>query len=263
VAASNRIEHVPADLVPHSYAEAVSRPNLGFPPSQCVQGAGDDSVPACVFGDTSASRTVVLYGDSHAGMWFHAFDDIAQRDGWKLVVLFKEGCPASLISVRLPLVAQDFTQCDAWHRNVLQRINALDPDVLVVTQEIDSAPDGTYFSPSQWQGAMQDLLTTAKAGRKVVLGDIPITPGPLCVSRFPKTVQQCSRPPGNGLHGYNGAERAAAQAAHATYVDVTPWFCARRCSSVIGNFNVYWNPYHVAVGYTEFLEGVLAHALGL
>ena len=65
------------------------------------------------------------------------------------------------------------------------------------------------------------------------------------------------------LTNYNNAERRAATASGARYISTTPWFCAKRCNAVIGNHDVYFNPYHVAVGYSEFLEGVLAESFNL
>jgi hypothetical protein len=62
---------------------------------------------------------------------------------------------------------------------------------------------------------------------------------------------------------YNAAERRAAQSVGATYVNTTPWFCSKTCSPVIGHFDVYWNDFHVAVGYSEYVEGVLGKAVGI
>jgi hypothetical protein len=73
-------------------------------------------------------------------------------------------------------------------------------------------------------------------------------------------VQACSGKPDSP---YNSAEKRAAASEGARYVDVTPWFCARACSPVIGDYDVYWNDTHVAVGYSQFLEGALATTLDL
>ena len=37
------------------------------------------TVPACTFGDSTGSHTMILYGDSHAAMWFVALDEIASQ----------------------------------------------------------------------------------------------------------------------------------------------------------------------------------------
>ena len=65
------ITTLPADLTPDAGRRAV---RLGGPPQPCWPSSG--SPPwACAFGDPTGSRTLVLYGDSHAGMWFYALND--------------------------------------------------------------------------------------------------------------------------------------------------------------------------------------------
>ena len=54
---------------------------------------------------------MVLYGDSHAGMWFRAIDGIATRAHWKLIVLFKPGCPANDLSVPPPGASSRRVEC--------------------------------------------------------------------------------------------------------------------------------------------------------
>ena len=58
-------------------------------------------------------------------------------------------------------------------------------------------------------------------------------------------------------------EHQAARTAGAGYINVIPWFCTTVCSSVIGNYDVYADHKHVAVGYTRFLEGAMTEALHL
>ena len=47
------------------------------------------------YGDLTAppSKTVVLFGDSHALMWFPALDNLAKQYGWHLIAQAKATCP--------------------------------------------------------------------------------------------------------------------------------------------------------------------------
>ena len=45
----------------------------------------------CLFGDPHGSRSMVLYGDSHSGMWFQTIDDVATAAHWKLWYLGEGG----------------------------------------------------------------------------------------------------------------------------------------------------------------------------
>ncbi len=268
VARSGAISTVPSDLdLPVAQAIAQPASNLGEPPasSGCVIGFTQSTAPACTFGDRAATRTIVLYGDSHAGMWFQALDDIAIRSHWKLVILFKSACPAALPTRTRGIPGKGDTRwqaCDEWHRYALARINRTGPELLVVTQNVSRAPDGYPYTPRQWQAGLQQFLgsVTASNTKKVVLGNIPTTGGPVCLAQHSDDVQACA---GHPITKYNEAEQRAAGLSGAGYVDVTPWFCRTTCSPVVGNVNVYFNTSHVSTPYTRFLETVLGQALGI
>ncbi len=267
VEASTHIRTVPSGLDP-PVAEAVTQPasNLGEPPPStgCVIAFAQSTAPPCTFGDRTSSHTMVLYGDSHAGMWFRALDDIATRYHWKLVVLFKSACPAGALPTwTRGTGGKDKTRwqtCDDWHRFAVTQINRIDPDLLILSQELNRNPKGLEYTPKQWQRGLQRLLGQVTAARttKVVLGNIPTSRGPVCLAQYVDDVQACG---GNPTTRYNKAELQAARLSDARYVDVTPWFCASTCSPIIGTMNVYFNTSHVAVGYTRFLENVLAQSL--
>jgi peptidoglycan/LPS O-acetylase OafA/YrhL len=269
VAASDKIRTVPADLIP-PFGQVVSQPStgLGFPPfsTGCWPSASTSTVPACTFGDRSATHTMVLYGDSHAAMWFQAMDDIATRAHWKLVVLAKSACPAAPLATEAPGVRGDWPACDQWHAFAIRRINEIDPNILVVSEASNyDTPNGVFYTRAQWQQGVEQLFkrVTAPKSVKLVLGDIPSSRGADCLTAHTADVQACSSSPHSPLSPYNNAEKRAAAATGARYIDVTPWFCAKTCSVVVGNYDVYLLGDHVAVGYSQFLEGVLSDALEL
>ncbi|GMA86755.1 hypothetical protein GCM10025868_20050 [Angustibacter aerolatus] len=54
--------------------------------------------PSCTYGDTSASKTVVLFGDSHAAAWLSALDAAGEREHFK---------PAGAHQVAVPVPVDD------------------------------------------------------------------------------------------------------------------------------------------------------------
>lgn len=269
VSDSDRIRTIPTNLVP-PVAEAVQTPlsNLGFPSvsTGCEPGYSQSAVPPCVFGDSTGVHTMVLYGDSHAGMWFQALDDIATHAHWRLVLLFKPACLAADLPTRFPMISGEWMACDQWHQFAINRIKRIKPDLLIVSQATSYAtPSGAAYTPVQWQHGMNELLKDVASPKtsKVVLGDIPGSKGPECLAKYPGNVPKCSTSPSHFPVPFIRAERLAAGANGARYINVTPWFCAKTCSPVIGNYDVYFDPSHVAVGYSRFLEGVLAQKLDL
>jgi peptidoglycan/LPS O-acetylase OafA/YrhL len=267
VAASARIQTVPHDLIP-PFAQVVSQPmsDLGFPDfaKGCWPSASMSTVPACVFGDRSGTHTMILYGDSHAGMWFQALDDIATAAHWKLVVLSKGACPADPLPTHAPSSTGEWAACDRWHDFAIKRINTIKPVLLVVTQNVAQDPQGAYYNPLQWRRGLKKLFKTITIPKTatLVLGNIPSSTASDCLVKHTRDVQACSSSI-RALKPYNDAERRAAATAGARYVSITPWLCTSTCSAVIGNYDVYFNYSHIAIGYTRYLEGVLADALDL
>jgi hypothetical protein len=229
-------------------------------------------LPACVFGDVHGTHTMVLYGDSHALMWFETFDAIAKRAGWRLVVLGKDWCHAVLVPHTNPpgigTPGGRFTQCDAWHTWATNRINALDPDLLIVTEEPggEAYPTGHRFTPVQWEQGLAKALAafTSPGTRKIVLGNIPITPhiDPSCLVHHASDVQACSAVPKPYYDDMETAELAAARQSGARYIDITPWFCTTTCSDIVDGIVVYKDTDHLTATYSRYLENDMAIVLG-
>jgi hypothetical protein len=272
VAASSTIKTLPSDLTPSledvssDFASPVLY-NAGCEPTE-----SQTSVPACDFGDVSSAHTIVLYGDSHAEMWFDAFDEIATQIGWKLVVLAKPYCPPTDVTFSSPISSGPYTQCAQWQRFAVARIHALHPAVVVITGEFEdsvvTSKSQAGNGPEQWQTGEEETLAQLKmAGSDdVVLGNIADlkTSGPTCLARHPADVQECalSLVKANSYWSlYYAAEQAAARAEGARYINVLPWLCATICSPVIGNFDVYFNEFHITSTYATYLSQVLHGAL--
>jgi len=261
VAASNRITSVSSQVNP-PLSQAVLEPpsNSPYPPTICaLTGTTEERVNLCTFGDRGATpnHTVVLYGDSHAGMWFHPIEDIASRAKWKLVVLELGGCPPSVYPFRKRIPGASEPQCARFQNFALHAMRSIDPSVVIVSQERE--PE---LNPNQWARGLREIFAEMSLpdAKKIVLGNIPLSGGPACLASHRDDVQACD---GTVLVRYNKADQRAASASGARYVNLTPWFCATRCSAIIGDYNVYFNTLHVALGYSRYLEGVLAQALPL
>jgi len=271
VARARLITTVPADVSPSVAAAPDDWGGLPADAYGCEAHLAVTTVPSCVFGDPHGAHTMVLYGDSSALMWFEAFDAIAKQAGWRLVVLGKDWCHAALVARTNPpgfgALGGRFTQCDVWHRYATQRINAMNPDLLIVT----GIPRGQVYpsgklTPALWEQGLSQALTAVNAPRtrKVVLGDIPITPhiNPNCLARHVDNVQACSGVPSPYYRAMDAAEQTAAAGAGARYVNVTPWFCSTTCTDIIDNIVVYKDDDHITATYSRYLENVLASALG-
>ncbi len=265
---SAALKKLPADLTPALSAVGSS---WGGPPQSCWPSVGQSSIPACMFGDPSGTDTMVVYGDSHAGMWFQALNSIATRDHWRLAYLGKGWCPANSLPYQNPpgfgSKGGEYSACDQWHRFALSRINQLHPDLVIITQEYSGKPDGTDYSAAQWQQGLAKTISQIHVPKDkiAVLGNIPVmaSNAPQCLSRHPDNVQACSSPFLSFYGSLDNAEQAAAANVGARYINVTPWFCSITCTAVIGKYEVYLDQDHVTAAYAQFLSRMLAMSLHL
>ena len=262
VAASSRIQHLPSDLTP-SLQDAPS--DWGASRGACQPTVSQVSVPRCVFGDPQGKQTMVLFGDSHAQMWFRSMEAIAAKAHWRLVLLGKGYCMANQYPPpnRLNIVQQT---CRRWQTFAYRRIKSLDPNLVVITQEVQSGPGGKRYTAAQWKQALERTISELSSPRTkfIVLGNIPhfkFSP-PDCLAEHRDNVQDCSEklPVHNG---FDKAEDRAVTAMGGRYIDVKPWFCATTCSTVIGHYEVYLNQLHITETYSLFLERALAQKLDL
>jgi hypothetical protein len=273
VAAAQQITTLPADLTP---SLAGVRYDWGGPPPPCWPDYPQTSVPACVYGDPHGTHTMVLYGDSHAAMWFDVVNLIAAISHWRLVILAKGSCPVVDLPFQSP--ASDpglggvFTACATWHTFAVQRIREVHPDLVVITQFPEKTPTSVTPNNGPYPAARWGTATAAAirrlpvpADRVIVLGNIPAHShgGPACLSLHPTDVRLCSGPKLSFFVPYNDAERLAAASTGARYIDTAPWFCSTVCTDVVGRYQPYWDPFHVTATYATVLGQVLSEAIDL
>ncbi|HEX5204769.1 MAG TPA: SGNH hydrolase domain-containing protein [Actinoplanes sp.] len=260
------LRKVPADLTP-SIAGAGA--DLGFDNEKCeVAPAADRIAEPCVFGDPAGAERVVLYGDSHAGMWLPAMKEIAQRRHWRLEFYGKPACPTPALSFWNQQEQRPFVECGRFRDFVLARVRRSRPGLVVVTNEsfAQRTGPGELITPGQWQTGLTRTLRALSpaAGRVVVLGDTPVLDqsAPDCLAAHGSNLAACFTTETKATaRVWNAADRSAAGRAGADYISVLPWLCTTICTPVIGNVMVYRNRFHLTATYSRMLNGVLEDAL--
>jgi len=279
VAVATHITHLPANLEP-SLSEAPNdwaawNGNLYNP---CADTAAITAYKEklCALGDVTSHHDMIVYGDSHTIMWVPAYEAIAKAEHLRLFVLVKYFCPAVQVTVVDPpgsgRTGAPYASCTAWHRWVDTVINQLQPDLVIVSQDslymtpVTAAGKSDFFRETTWQHGVTAMFDAMRIPNrnKVFLGNIPMLPqsGPACLARNSSDVQACSAPVQSTLVHLNSAERAGAEAAHARYIETTPWFCSATCTAVVKNYTVYLDQFHVTGTYAKYLTNALAGALG-
>ena len=231
---------------------------------------GCSTATQCLFGDLSARRTIVLFGDSHARMWLPALVPYAKSSHFKVVLLWLSGCPAAAVSVWNLTTGVPFATCDTWRTSTIALIDTLRPALVLIashtTRVYTSKGPTKVFTSAQWEKGDEATIRALKNGRTKIalIGDIVglTLDVPTCLAAHPTAVRTCSvANPNPAVPRFYKAEALAAKATHVTYLNPIPWLCTKKCSTVIGHFLVYTNNNHICLVFAEYLSTVFGDAV--
>jgi SGNH domain (fused to AT3 domains) len=276
VAGAAKIKTLPANLTPQlQNAESdLSRPPGGKCGNLGLAGVEPEYEP-CTWGSSQAATKIVLLGESHAWQWSTPIESIAQKNGDSFALLYHASCNVVPTAGSLPVQgivgqAPPGAVCAQWTEAALKWINAYKPQVVIVATL--NGFDTEQHETAYLKGLREDFQALKAPGRRLImLRDMPL-PNPTvpqCLAAHESDVQACSgsEPVAvQNLLRFHSYDRQAALLSRlgASVVNVIPWFCTTRiCPAVIGNFEVYEDPYHATTTYAEHLAPVLAVALGL
>ncbi len=105
-----------------------------FPLGDCGASASETSSDVCRFGDTTANRTIGVYGDYHAQMWMPGISRYARNDDYAVVPLTKDGCATAKW-----LHAEPGDDCARWSTWAIGRLRNLHPDLIIVGESYSDA----------------------------------------------------------------------------------------------------------------------------
>ena len=86
---------------------------------------------SCIYGDSTAKRSIVLFGDSHAAQWFPAIDKWAKNRSYRLVVMTKSSCPALAIPLKDD-GAFKAKLCEKFRANAIAEIKKMNPILVIL-----------------------------------------------------------------------------------------------------------------------------------
>ena len=260
-------ETAPSLLVPSFaslHASVLRDPSI---PSSCI--AQLDAMtpgPLCILGDHAARRTMVLVGDSQAMMWSTSFIGLARTEGWRLVLIGRDGCPPWLTTAG---AGGRSAPCSAFHRWTRSEVAALHPDRVIVT----GAPTAGASAVADGQGARRLISSLQPLTRRVVvLGPVPWFAGRWtglapaeCVAEQPDHLAGCNLPVATleaSFGAFAHALETAGAAAGAPVVAVRTLFCtATTCPVIVSHRLVYHDPWHISVPWARYVTPALASVL--
>ena len=239
-----------------SIAEVMTKPKVYL--DDCHVNNGEVLSGECTYGDKSSSKTIVLYGDSHAAQWFPALEKLADENGFKLVSLTKSACPAPDVK-KVEIGAYKNRDCFKWRENSIKRMREMKPAAIILSgfQHFD-VPD-SYSSRQSWWSDGQKLAYQSLRGASSKLIYISDTPHPK------QDIPNCLA--ANGGAKCDDSEISSSEVSGGfTEIDPTPWLCTSKCPAIVNEIVAYRDASHISVAMSRALSlelgGVLTQ-LGL
>ncbi|AKK30771.1 acyltransferase family protein [Mycobacterium sp. EPa45] len=261
LAASADVKAVPSNLTPPLANAAAEDKQVYL--GGCMRDFLETGHPECASGDTGSATRVALIGDSHAAMWAPAFRELADQRHWRVEMLAKTGCPLMDLPIRSPLLHREYTECEQWRTEILDRLRAEHPRLVVLSmwRGYGSAdwPSGFTAYDRAWLDSLTRMVHRLREmGTQVlVLGPIPDPQSvvPVCLSAHLDDATVCEPTRSTAVTPSGiAAEAAAVKAGGGQYADLTELFCtANRCPVIVGNTLVYFDWNHLTLEYSRAL----------
>jgi peptidoglycan/LPS O-acetylase OafA/YrhL len=231
----------------------------------CALALGGTRPPSCVYGDPHGKVTVALVGDSHAAHWFPALEVLARQRHWRLVPLTKFSCVFVDLPLWSPNLNREYTECEAWRSNVVDRLNQLHPDLVVISSNRYLPVVDERDNDPERQGAALARLISRIPGRVAIIADTPrsAVDVPACLAAHRDAIEQCTTSRAAAFTWRHlRREREAARESGATLIDMSAPICpADPCPPIVGTRLVYRDNHHLTATFARSLAGVLGAAL--
>ena len=205
----------------------------------CHVNYGETKSGYCTYGDKESSKTIVLYGDSHAAQWFPTLDKMATERGIKLVSLTKSACPA-VDAKRPDQGAFKQVHCTKWRENSIKRIAEIQPLAVITSSFQYFTPSNNKITRAQWWNDGQRKLLKGLRGSTNNLIYISDTPRPLrdipnCLaSRDSKVCDSTERSKVSVIRGFD-------------VINPNPWLCSSYCPAIVEGTVAYRDASHISV----------------
>jgi peptidoglycan/LPS O-acetylase OafA/YrhL len=281
------IDHVVTTTPGSGHSGAISeqvRPSLQragtdagpFKELGCHVGFTKTTVPSwktCTFADKTASKRVVVLGDSIGAAMAPAVIAAGEKRGWAVTVLAKSRCPMADVTKFDPDLGGAYRACDTFREAALRKIEAHHPAVVVLAMSRNStgelAADGSVVKDHAavvrgTQGLERTIKRLRTAGIGVVLSDSPNRAPffPTACLAEKRDARQCTFP----LDRQPSIMTAAARAmpGKVTLVATNATVCpGDRCLPVVGNVVVYQDKIHFTQTFARTLADRFASGIRL
>ena len=238
---------------------------------KCWEWIPYDGIRTCTYGDKDADVSIALVGNSHAGHWLPALQEVARRKHWSITTILASECTATRTKVQFD-TEEKSNGCLDWGQRVLDLTEEQDFDLVVTAERSGRKAVDAHGADSQpfWQEGFREFLQDwVDQGQQVaVLHDTPfpaaskINP-PACIAENDDDLTRCSGSratwvPDDPLFAAAGEVDSPLLARF----DLTDHICgADRCDAAVGGVTAYFDGSHISATYSTTLWPYVARAL--
>ena len=239
VRAGLSLRQLPASLRPLS-----PHLSMGSPPP-CINGLPGVSADECVVGNPAAAHVAVLNGDSHAEMFRNAVWRAFPAKTWSIHIFTRYACGWAGTAESGAVSA---AECARLQAESLQRIRALHPDVLLLSEHLVVAP---FRSRADIAASLAAF--TRAAAKTIVLGHTPLPRAwSTCLAGY--DISRCFTVLDATFLSEMRIEKQLATRAGATFVDTSAWLCVGAgaqtvCPPVIDGVPAFKDTTHIGPEY--------------
>jgi peptidoglycan/LPS O-acetylase OafA/YrhL len=264
---------VPADIDP-SLATASTDRAVSYKDGCHTQMNMAPSTKPCVYGNVNGTKTIVLFGDSHALSWDPAINQVATSKGWKMLSLTMSACTPADIPAWNPSTKSVMKNCDLWREAAIATIVAAKPYIVVIAGTRGFATvdaNNKVLADAARIVAFHDGLirtidqikTTAK--HVILMQDTPamsVNP-PVCLATHRSSTLACATPVPKAISvDWQREEQLLASQESIKIIDPSFWICPTSpCPAVIGNLIVYSDPGHLTATFSGALSREMGNAI--
>ena len=222
----------------------------------------------CVYGNPDAERTIVMVGGSHIEQWYAPIEAYAQFNDYRIEVLMRQGCPATLQPI-----SGVGEVCVEWSEHALREIEEMNPDLVLLNSTRPGFQSDPPF-PGDYTPEGFIEFFNALEEREIEFAAIRDTPWPVDENLGQFSPVYCA-PQGTCeirrnlvLSPQNPAEEILAGYRWGHSLDFSNIFCdEQRCHTVLGNLYVYRDNNHITEHFARTLtptfDWQLKHVLSL
>jgi hypothetical protein len=197
----------------------------------------------------------VLFGDSHATQWLPALAMTGKREGWRVVLITKTGCPSVDVLPQGQIDLDDGYSCSTWRDRGIRWIRERRPDVVIVSNL--RAYPGEELKASWRAGLQRTLEAFPRRTRAVVLADTPRLqdlPVP-CLARNSTNIAACVTERADALNrDHDRSEQEVARLAGAAFINLSWKVCPYDpCPLVIGRTLLWRDHAHITARFSRQL----------